>query len=156
MTGTTNHQNIELIEMTGEIVAAYVSHNHVAVGDLPGLIASVHTSLGNFGTAGAPSSTENSSEKPTAAQIRKSVQPQGIISFIDGKAYKTLKRHLTSHGLTPNSYRERYGLPADYPMVAAAYSEKRSSLAKSLGLGRPGERTAKKMEAAPKGRRRVA
>ncbi|MCJ2014283.1 MucR family transcriptional regulator [Methylobacterium sp. J-076] len=150
MTGQADDNTIEFIEMTGEIVAAYVSHNHVAAGDLPALIATVHASLAGFGKGGAATKTEEPSEKLSPAQIRKSVQPEGIVSFIDGKTYKTLKRHLTSHGLDPDSYRERFGLPADYPMVALAYSEKRSSLAKSLGLGRPGDR------AAPKGRRKVA
>ena len=154
--------------MTGEIVAAYVSHNHVAVTDLPALIATVHASLNGFSDGSAVQGAEEPSNKPSAAQIRKSVKPEGIVSFIDGKTYKTLKRHLTSHGLDPDSYRERFGLPGDYPMVALAYSEKRSSLAKSLGLGRPGERAARKApepvapepaaaEAAPaKGRRKVA
>ncbi len=142
--------------MTGDIVAAYVSHNHVAVTDLPALIASVHASLNGFADGSSLRPVEEkTSNKPTAAQIRKSVKPEGIVSFIDGKTYKTLKRHLTSHGLDPDSYRGQYGLPADYPMVALAYSEKRSSLAKSLGLGRPAERKA--AERAPaKSRRRVA
>ncbi len=74
----------------------------------------------------------------SAAQIRKSVQHDRLISFIDGKAYKTLKRHLTANGLTPEAYREKFGLPVDYPMVAAAYSERRSSLAKAHGLGSAG------------------
>ncbi|MCJ2101238.1 MucR family transcriptional regulator, partial [Methylobacterium sp. E-046] len=67
-----------------------------------------------------------------------SVRPDGIVSFIDGKTYKTLKRHLTSHGLDPKSYRDRYGLPSDYPMVAPSYAEQRSALAKAIGLGQPG------------------
>ncbi len=158
MTSQEKHQTIELIEMTGEIVAAYVSHNHVAVGDLPALIASVHASLGGFGTNDPVGKPEEETGRPTAAQIRKSVRHDGIVSFIDGKAYKTLKRHLTSHGLNPDSYRERYGLPADYPMVASSYSEKRSSLAKSLGLGRGGERDSERAEApaAARGRQKVA
>ena len=73
--------------------------------------------------------------------MRRSIVHDGIKSFIDGKSYKTLKRHLTKHGMTPDSYRVRYGLPADYPMVAQSYSETRSSLAKSLGLGVPGGRS---------------
>ena len=77
-------------------------------------------------------------EKPSAAQIRKSLLHDGIVSFVDGKTYKTLKRHLTSHGLDSQSYRERYGLPADYPMVAPSYAEQRSALAKAIGLGQPG------------------
>ena len=79
-------------------------------------------------------------EKPSPAQIRKSVRHDGIVSFIDGKTYKTLKRHLTSHGLDPRSYRDRYGLPADYPMVAPGYAERRSALAKAIGLGSAGGR----------------
>ncbi|MFC6791802.1 MucR family transcriptional regulator [Methylobacterium komagatae] len=160
MTRSASEETIQFIEMTGEIVAAYVSHNHVAVGDLPALIASVHASLHGFTAPGAGLPAEEATDKPTMAQIRKSVKPEGIVSFIDGKTYKTLKRHLTSHGLDPDSYRERYGLPSDYPMVALAYSEKRSSLAKSLGLGRPAKSAP---DAAPqeaskpaKGRRKVA
>ncbi|SFT28250.1 ROS/MUCR transcriptional regulator protein [Methylobacterium sp. yr668] len=83
---------------------------------------------------------ERTVEKPTPAQIRKSVRHDGIVSFIDGKAYKTLKRHLTSHGLDPKSYRERFGLPADYPMTAPSYAAQRSALAKAIGLGVPGAR----------------
>ena len=74
-------------------------------------------------------------EKPTPAQIRKSITHDGLVSFVDGKTYKTLKRHLTGAGLDPASYRQRYGLPSDYPMTAPSYSEQRSALAKSLGLG---------------------
>ena len=74
-------------------------------------------------------------EKPTAAQIKKSVTHDGIISFEDGKTYKTMRRHLTLRGLTPEAYRAKYGLPADYPMTSAAYSAQRSELARSLGLG---------------------
>lgn len=158
MTGSPKGKTLEFIEMTGEVVAAYVSHNHVAVADLPALIASVHTSLSGFAEGSIVQPAEEAASKPTSAQIRKSVKPEGIVSFIDGKTYKTLKRHLTSHGLDPDRYRERFGLPGDYPMVALAYSEKRSSLAKSLGLGRPGERASRKAaEPAPaKGRRKVA
>ena len=74
-------------------------------------------------------------DKPTAAQIRKSITPDALISFVDGKPYKTLKRHLSKSGMTIEQYRERYGLPRDYPSTAASYSEQRSALAKSLGLG---------------------
>ncbi len=127
MTGSAPDKTLEFIEMTGEIVAAYVSHNHVAVTDLPALIASVHASLNGFADGSALQGAEEPSNKPSAAQIRKSVQHDRLISFIDGRSYKTLKRHLTANGLTPETYRERFGLPADYPMVAAAYSERRSS-----------------------------
>jgi predicted transcriptional regulator len=124
------------VTMVGDIVSAYISNNHVAVAELPALIASVHSALTGLvnGTA-TPEVTEPKGEKPTPAQIRKSVTRDAVISFIDGKGYKTLKRHLTVHGLTPDTYRARFGLPSDYPMVAAAYSEVRSGLAKTLGLG---------------------
>jgi predicted transcriptional regulator len=130
------------IELAGDIVAAYVSNNPVPAAELPALIARVHGAISGLvsGTltteTGAPAQAEV--DRPSTAQIRKSVRPDGIVSFIDGKTYKTLKRHLTSHGLDPKAYRERYGLPADYPMVAPAYAEQRSALAKAIGLGQPG------------------
>lgn len=125
-----------LIDFASTIVAAYVSHNHVARGDVPAVIATVHAALDKLAT-GQVDQAEPAVDQPNAAQIRKSVQPDRIISFIDGRAYKTMKRHLTAHGLTPATYRERFGLPTDYPMVAASYSEHRSSLAKAHGLGAP-------------------
>lgn len=124
------------IEMTSDVVVAYVAHNHVSVADLPSLIAKVHQSL--LSLSGGAAIAEEPAPAVTAAQIRKSVQHDRLISFIDGKAYKTLKRHLTANGLTPDGYREKFGLPVDYPMVAAAYSERRSSLAKAHGLGSTG------------------
>ncbi|XYD11876.1 MucR family transcriptional regulator (plasmid) [Methylobacterium sp. NMS12] len=130
----------DLTELAGDIVAAYVSNNSVPIPDLPNLIRSVHDAVRGLASGNAPSATTANAdvEKPSAAQIRKSVRPDGIVSFIDGKTYKTLKRHLTSHGLDPRAYRDRYGLPADYPMVAPAYAEQRSALAKAIGLGQPG------------------
>jgi predicted transcriptional regulator len=129
-------------ELTGEIVAAYVSNNPVPVAELPKLIHTVHGALSGLASGGASAASASAAavETPTAAQIRKSVRPDGIVSFIDGKTYKTLKRHLTSHGLDPKSYRDRYGLPSDYPMVAASYAERRSALARAIGLGVPGAR----------------
>ncbi|GJE62061.1 Transcriptional regulatory protein ros [Methylobacterium trifolii] len=109
--------------------------------ELPGLIGSVHAALNgikNRTGAAATDAPVEEIEKPTAAQIRKSIRPDGLVSFIDGKAYKTLKRHLTKHGLNPHSYRAKFGLPADYPTTAASYSAARSALAKNIGLGRPG------------------
>ncbi|GJD79915.1 hypothetical protein GCM10007886_28410 [Methylobacterium gregans] len=123
-----------VIGQTAGIVAAYVSNNHVQVGELPALIAATHAALVGLGWPTVPAEPEV--EKPSAAQIRKSVTDEGLISFIDGKSYKTLKRHLTGHGLDPRAYRQRYGLPADYPMVAPAYAAQRSALARSIGLGR--------------------
>ncbi|MDN3573490.1 MucR family transcriptional regulator [Methylobacterium longum] len=143
MTEETAGPNPNFIELAGDIVAAYVSNNPVPAAELPALIARVHGAIAGLvsgtltaETGGAAAQVEV--DKPGAAQIRKSVRPDGIVSFIDGKTYKTLKRHLTSHGLDPKSYRDRYGLPSDYPMVAPSYAEQRSALAKAIGLGQPG------------------
>jgi predicted transcriptional regulator len=125
-------QQPEFIDLVADIVSAYVSKNNVPVAELAGLIASVHASLSGLGQ---PAAAPAEDHKITPAQIRKSVTPDAITSFIDGKPYKSLKRHLTSNGLTPDEYRQKYGLPRDYPMVAAAYAAQRSELAKSLGLG---------------------
>ncbi len=130
-------QGSAYIDFASDIVVAYVAHNHVASTDLPALIGKVHAALLALAEGSAPP-VEEPAPAITAAQIRKSVQHDRLISFIDGKPYKTLKRHLTANGLTPDGYRERFGLPADYPMVAAAYSERRSSLAKAHGLGSQG------------------
>ena len=140
MTEQNEAPRLDAIALTTEVVAAYVSNNHVARADLPGLIASIHAALAGIGSGGPAANAEPAVEVPSATQIRKSVQQGGIVSFIDGRSYKTMKRHLTSHGLTPERYRERYGLPADYPMVCPSYSEQRSSLAKQIGLGVPGGR----------------
>lgn len=129
----------DIVVLTGDIVSAYVSNNSVPAAELGGLIAGVHAALLRLsGAAPAAAEAEAPVEKPSPAQIRKSVTDEGLISFIDGKTYKTLKRHLTTHGLDPRAYRQRYGLPDDYPMVAPAYAAQRSALAKQIGLGRPG------------------
>ena len=126
--------NTELLELTTSIVSAYVSNNNVQPADLVGLIASTYSALAGLGSEAAP--------VPPAAlipavPIRKSVTPDAIICLEDGKKFKSLKRHLnTAYGLTPDQYRVKWGLPADYPMVAPAYAEARSALAKSMGLGR--------------------
>ncbi|WP_264050405.1 MucR family transcriptional regulator [Methylobacterium flocculans] len=140
MSESTEAQITDFVELTGDIVAAYVSNNPVRPGDLPELIRTVHAALNGLANGTAGAAPEAEIEKPTAAQIRKSVTPDGIVSFLDGKTYKTMKRHLTGHGLDPYSYRQRFGLPADYPMVAPAYAAQRSALAKSIGLGRIADR----------------
>lgn len=153
MSGDAEGSRLSKNHIVCELVAAYVAHNHVASADLPALIASVHAAI--TGLAHPVSVTATPVETvalPTAAQVRKSVQHDGIVSFLDGRSYKTLKRHLTTYGLNPRTYRQRFGLQEDYPMVAAAYSERRSKLAKDLGLGMRG--TAAQMAA--KKRRRVA
>ena len=121
------------IQLTAEIVSAYVSNNSVHPADMSELLRSVHASLAGLGQGAAAQAPV--AEKLTSAQIRKSITPDALISFIDGKPYKTLKRHLGGNGLTIEQYRERYGLPLDYPATAANYSAQRSALAKSLGLG---------------------
>ena len=129
----------DIIAFTADIVAAYISNNSVPVAGLPGLIHSVRRTVSGLTSGGVPDAVvmDADVQRPSPAQIRKSVQQEGIVSFIDGKTYKTLKRHLTANGLSPQGYRERYGLPADYPMVAPSYAEWRSALAKSFGLGQP-------------------
>ena len=126
--GGLNH-----IALTADLVSAYVSNNHVQAADLPTLIAGTYAALTGLTQGGA--SEAPAIEKPTPAQIKKSITPDALISFEDGKPYKTLRRHLTIKGLTPEAYRAKHGLPGDYPMTAARYSEQRSALAKSLGLG---------------------
>jgi len=134
MTAEADKNIDNLIELTADVVAAYVSNNPVPVGDLPALIGQVHAAL--KGTAGSVSVEEPQALKP-AVPIRKSVTPDYIISLEDGKKFKSLKRHLSTHyGLTPNEYRAKWGLPADYPMVAPNYAAARSALAKTMGLGR--------------------
>jgi predicted transcriptional regulator len=122
----------ELLALTTNIVSAHVSNNSVAVADLPRLIREVHDTL--FGVA---SGAGREPERPTPAiPIKKSVTPEHIICLEDGKKLKMLKRHLkTAYNLTPEEYRERWGLPADYPMVAPNYAKQRSKLAKQIGLG---------------------
>ncbi|MDG4879230.1 MucR family transcriptional regulator [Mesorhizobium sp. WSM4935] len=122
-----------LIELTADIVSAYVSKNAVPVASLPELIESVNLSLS---TIKQPVEPEAPPQNP-AVNPKRSVFSDYIICLEDGKKFKSLKRHLATHfGLTPDEYREKWGLPRDYPMVAPTYSESRSSLAKALGLGR--------------------
>lgn len=124
-----------LIEITASLVAAYLANNRLGAAELPGLISATYGALATAGPVAAPAAAAPA--HIPAVSIRKSLaSPEFIVSMIDGKPYRVLKRHLTTQGLTPDEYRARYGLPADYPIVAPAYAEKRSALAKSLGLGR--------------------
>ena len=122
----------DLVSLTADVVAAYVGANTVAPAELPSLIKSVYDAFGN---AGKPQVEPEVSAKVTGAQSRKSITPDALISFEDGKPYKSLRRHLSTRGLTPDDYRAKYGLAKDYPMVAPSYSAQRSELAKKLGLG---------------------
>jgi predicted transcriptional regulator len=141
MLENTENQTPNFVELAGDIVSAYVSNNSVPTSELPGLIRNVHSALQALATGTSAAAPEAEVEKPSAAQIRKSVTPGGIVSFLDGRTYKTLKRHLSTHGLDPHSYRARFGLSADYPMVAPEYAKRRSDLAKSIGLGRVVDRS---------------
>jgi predicted transcriptional regulator len=124
-----------LLELTAEIVAAYVGNNTVAQADLPKLIANIYQSLTAAGEGAADGKSEAAELKP-AVPVRKSITPDYIICLEDGKKFKSLKRHLRTHyDLSPEQYREKWGLPVDYPMVAPNYAEARSSLAKKIGLG---------------------
>ena len=134
-----------LITLTSDIVAAHLSNNNVTVDDVPVLIQNVYGELHGLGNA-APVE-----EKPEpAVSIRASVKSDHLVCLEDGKKMKMLKRHLmTDHGLTPAEYRARWGLPADYPMVAPEYAEKRRTLAKEIGLGRkPGQRRGRRKKVA--------
>lgn len=133
MSGDVEQDQIHLIELTAGIVSAYVSKNAVPVASLPELIESVNSSLSKVAASAEP---ETPGQLP-AVNPKRSVFPDYIICLEDGKKFKSLKRHLGVHyGLTPAEYREKWGLKADYPMVAPNYSKQRSALAKSTGLGR--------------------
>jgi predicted transcriptional regulator len=131
-----------LITLTADIVAAHVSNNSVAVSDVPTLISNVHSALAGLNI---PAATPEVALEP-AVPIRNSVKREFIVCLDDGKKLKMLKRHLMTHyGMTPDDYRAKWGLPADYPMVAPAYAEQRRELAKAIGLGRaPGSGRKKK------------
>ncbi len=126
-----NEQSSELLQHTSTIVAAHVANNPIAVTDVPGLIATVHQALATLGP-------EEPAPKPTpVVPIKQSVTPEYIVCLEDGRKQKMLKRHLkTAHSMSPDEYRERWGLPPDYPMVAPNYAKRRSQLAKKIGLGR--------------------
>jgi predicted transcriptional regulator len=126
--------NAEILGLTAQIVSAHVSHNPVPAADLPGLIQEVFRTLAGVGSAPAQAAVP---EKPQpAVPVKKSITPDYLVCLEDGKKLKMLKRHLkTAYNLSPEQYRERWGLPADYPMVAPNYAKHRSSLAKKIGLG---------------------
>ena len=125
-------QSATLAGITTEVVAAYIAQNHIQPSEMPVLIASIHGAFASLGFAPQP---VTEAEKPTPpVSIKKSVTDEYLVSLEDGKRYQSLKRHLAKHGLSPAQYREKWGLPRDYPMVAAAYSAKRSALTKSRGL----------------------
>ena len=131
-----NEQPGDLLALTTEIVAAHVSNNTVAVGDLGQLINQVYQSLANIGGGGAGAPAAPTTRPQPAVSVKKSIQPDYLICLEDGKKLKMLKRHLkTAYNMSPEVYRERWGLPSDYPMVAPNYARQRSRLAKEIGLG---------------------
>lgn len=129
---TTETNTTDLIFLTAEVVSAYVANNALRPSDLPGLIASVHEAL----KAAAEPPALAAEPLVPIVPIKKTVTLDAIISLEDGKPYKSLKRHLTSRGLTFEQYKAKWGLPEGYPCVAANYAAQRSELAKSIGLGR--------------------
>lgn len=129
---TTETFEHDLVGLAADIVSAYVAKNSVRPADLPDLIASTHAALAKLGAPAAPAQAE---KLTPPVPIKKTVTPDYIISLEDGRQYRTLKRHLAGCGLTPDAYRQKWGLPHDYPMVAASYAAQRSELAKSNGLG---------------------
>lgn len=128
--------NDHLTTLTAGIVQAYVARQAIPVRELPELLRTVHDGLAALH---APVSV-SALVMPTQAKIRASLQHEHLVSFLDGRLYKSMKRHLRAHGLTPESYRQRFGLPADYPMVAPAYGARRSEIARRIMLGGPAKR----------------
>lgn len=138
----SDERDDHLRELVAEVSAAYFANAHVVASDIPNVVRQIAQSLSEVRhTDSAPEKVEEpaaevASTKVTSAQVRRSITDDALISFEDGKSYKTLKRHLSTRGLTPADYRAKWGLPSDYPMVAPSYSASRSQMAKSIGLGR--------------------
>lgn len=149
-TESTDHDHLDLV---ADIVAAFVGHNTVAAGELPALIQSVHTALSKLA---APAAEQIEELKP-AVPIKRSVTADFIICLEDGRKFKSLKRHLrTAYDMTPEAYREKWGLPRDYPMVAPGYAAARSELAKASGLGQVRKKPTAPVEKAPRKRKAPA
>ena len=144
----------EIVQLTADIVSAYVANNKIGTNELSKLIEEVHLAL-----VRAPAAATEPEQKPLvpAVPIRKSVTPDYIVSLEDGRKFKSLKRHLQgSYGMTPDEYRSKWGLPRDYPMVAPNYAKARSDLAKRMGLGRKAGAAPAKKSAGGRGRKRAA
>jgi predicted transcriptional regulator len=136
-----NPASSDKVSLSAEIVAAYVTHNSVTLGGLPALIEAVHAALTNLGAATAAPEAE---PLVPAVSIRKSITAEYLVCLDDGKKFKSLKRHLSRLGMTPEQYRIKWKLPGDYPMVAPAYATRRSEIAKKLGLGQLRRDTSKR------------
>jgi len=149
-----SENNLEVVELVAGIVSAFVSHNSVPTSELPALIASTHAALTGLGQATAPGPEEKA---VPAVSIKKSITADWLICLEDGKKFKSLKRHLrTAYDMSPEAYRAKWGLPNDYPMVAPAYAEARSKLAKSMGLGQQRRKTIAAPAAAKRSRAKVS
>ena len=132
---------VDVIEMTAEIVAAYVENNTISTTDLPGLIQSVHRALYSISTG---AETVEVAPKEPAVPVRRSITPDHLVCLEDGRKFKSLKRHLrTKYNMSPEDYRAKWGLAKDYPMVAPNYAKARSELAKQMGLGQGGRQAAR-------------
>jgi len=135
-------ERAEIIEMTADIVSAYVGNNEVGAAELPTLIQAVHSALKGVSTA--PEPVEAAPKEP-AVPVKRSVTPEFLVCLEDGRKFKSLKRHLrTKYNMSPEDYRAKWGLPKDYPMVAPNYAKARSDLAKQMGLGQGGRQAARK------------
>ena len=135
-------ERAEIIEMTADIVSAYVGNNEVGASDLPSLIHAVHSALRGVSTAVEP---VEAAPKEPAVPVKRSVTPEFLVCLEDGRKFKSLKRHLrTKYNMSPEDYRAKWGLPKDYPMVAPNYAKARSDLAKQMGLGQGGRQAARK------------
>ncbi|MCA1495014.1 MucR family transcriptional regulator [Ensifer sp. NBAIM29] len=144
------------LELTSRIVAAYLSRNVVQIGDLPGLIQQTHAALNGASQLLAAKETLVVEEQRPAVPVKRSVTDEFIICLEDGKRFKSLRRHLmTKYGLTPEQYREKWQLPADYPMTAPAYARKRADLARASGLGKRPAPSAPAAADAPQPRRKI-
>lgn len=140
------------VELATELTIAWLSNpnTRAAADDVPAFLAKMHEAVSALGQPTEASATADTEYTPAITARRSLSSPDHIISMIDGKPYKTLRRHLSKHGMTPEQYRERYKLKADYPMVAPSYSEARRSMAKSIGLGQKGRAPKKASTAVPK------
>ncbi len=134
-------EKFAIVEMTTDIVAAYVCNNVVSTADLPALIQSIHRAL--TGVVAGGEVAEVAPKKP-ALPLKRSITPDFLICLEDGRKFKSLKRHLrTKYNMSPEEYRSKWGLPKDYPMVAPNYARARSDLAKQMGLGQAGRKAAR-------------
>jgi predicted transcriptional regulator len=131
----SNSESTDYVALAAEVVSAFVGNNSVPVAELPGLISSVHSALVKIADGASTAAAPEPEVLTPAVSIRKSMSPDHLICLDDGRRFKSLKRHLATLGMTPNQYRAKWNLPADYPMVAPNYAAARSALAKNMGLG---------------------